>query len=317
MKNPFGFIFKIEKTIPSHISFKIFGIKINYLKHSIKKERKKIAKYYQSFKDVTTIPKATGNLRLIQKANMSFLKIFDDICKENNLKYWIDFGTLLGAIRHKGFIPWDDDIDIGMIRDDYEKLIEIFSNNLNKYPQFELIFENNKRNKCFIKFVCKTTQNLFIDIFPYDYYFKNLNEEEKIALSQKIDKIRKTKLNKKFNTIDKTRNNFKKVTEEFILENNSIDKNNGAIFMGIDFPHNHKNKVIDWDMIFPLKNIKFEDSEFLAPNKPEKVLETLFGNYMKLSKDSYPRHSNYAYISEEEKALLENFIKKDKQNEPV
>lgn len=316
MENPFDFIFKIEKTIPSHISFKIFGIKINYLKHSIKKERKKIANYYQSFKDASTIPKAEGNLRLIQEANMSFLEIFDKICKENNLKYWIDFGTLLGAIRHKGFIPWDDDIDIGMIRDDYEKLIEIFSNE-NQYPQVGLVFENNKKNKCFAKFISKKTQNLFIDIFPYDFYYKDTNEEEKIALSQKINKIRKSKLNKKFNTIDEIRNNFKKVTQEFILDNKDADKNNGAIFMGIDFPHSHKNKVFDWDTIFPLKKIKFEDCEFYAPIKPEKVLETLFGDYMKIPKDSYPRHSDYMYLSKEEKTLLENFIKKGKENELV
>ena len=128
------FIFKFEKSTPSHISFRLFGIKLNFLKPSIKKERMQIAKYYQSFNSASEIPKAQGNLRLIQKANAKFLKIFDEICKENNIEYWIDFGTLLGAIRHKGFIPWDDDVDVSMKRDDYEKFISLFKKGFEYHP---------------------------------------------------------------------------------------------------------------------------------------------------------------------------------------
>ena len=56
------------------------------------------------------------------------MKIFDELCKENNFEYWLDFGNLLGAVRHKGFIPWDDDVDLGMPREDYEKFIELYKN---------------------------------------------------------------------------------------------------------------------------------------------------------------------------------------------
>lgn len=309
MKNLFNFIFKIEKTTPSHISFRIFGIKLNCLRSSIKKERKKIAAYYQSFEKASDIPHATGDLKLIQDANMGFLAIFDEICEENNLKYWIDYGTLLGAVRHGGFIPWDDDIDISMPRDDYEKLIEKFENGFENYPEIKIIYENNKRSKCFIKLAHNGSNNLFIDIFPYDFYHSKQNDEEKIELSALIDKVRKSKLNKKFKTIEEVKNNFKKVTSKYILKDKEPDKQEGALFMAIDFPHWHKRKVMDFETIFPLQKIKFENKEFLAPNNPKKVLETEFGDYMKIPKDSYPRHSNYNEMTQEEKELLQNLAK--------
>lgn len=304
-----NFIFKIEKSTPSHISFRIFGIKLNYLRPSIKKERKEIAAYYQSFKSASDIPNAQGDLRLIQEANAGFLKIFDEICIKNNFKYWIDFGTLLGSIRHNGFIPWDDDIDVSMPREDYERFISTFINGFNDYPELEMVFENNKRNKCFIKIQHKYSENLFIDIFPYDFYYKNLNDEEKTELSQKIAESRNTKTSKKFKTIEDIRNNFKKITNEKILENKKIESETPALFMGVDFPHKWKNKVFDYDMIFPLQRKNFEGKEIYSPNKPEEILKRIYGNFMSIPKDSYPRHSNYKDINPKERTLLESLIK--------
>lgn len=66
-----------------------------------------------------------NSLRTIQMACLEILKAVRDICDNNGLRYYLAYGTLLGALRHEGFIPWDDDIDIWMPRDDHEKLIEI------------------------------------------------------------------------------------------------------------------------------------------------------------------------------------------------
>ena len=76
--------------------------------------------------------KATGVMRQIQLLSLELLKLFDNICNKYDLEYWLDYGTLLGAVRHGGFVPWDDDIDIGMIREDYDKFVEIFPQEIEK-----------------------------------------------------------------------------------------------------------------------------------------------------------------------------------------
>ena len=61
-------------------------------------------------------------LREVQLCNLKNLKKLDEICRKYNLRYWIAYGSLIGTVRHKGFIPWDDDIDVQMMREDYLKL---------------------------------------------------------------------------------------------------------------------------------------------------------------------------------------------------
>ena len=76
-----------------------------------------------------SLPKAVGSLRIIQEAGILLLKAFDKICSDNSINYWIFAGTLLGAVRHRGFIPWDDDIDVCMCRNDYLKLSKVLEHN--------------------------------------------------------------------------------------------------------------------------------------------------------------------------------------------
>ena len=64
-------------------------------------------------------PTDDKDLRIMQKCDAVLLQIFDKLCKRYGFKYWLDYGTLLGAVRHKGFIPWDDDMDVCMLRNEY------------------------------------------------------------------------------------------------------------------------------------------------------------------------------------------------------
>lgn len=129
-------------------------------------------------------------LQEIQKIELDMLKEVVDFCRENNLRYSLAGGTLLGAIRHKGFIPWDDDIDINMPRPDYEKFIisfksknknyEIRSNRLNN---LSAPFTKVVDTRTLIKDKYKNGDidiNLWIDIFPVDGLPENNKEIEKI-----------------------------------------------------------------------------------------------------------------------------------------
>lgn len=127
----------------------------------------------------------------IQKEELNILLEFDSFCKEHQLKYYLIGGTLLGAIRHKGFIPWDDDIDVCMPRPDYMRFLEIFPE-IYKDKYFLRCPEKNNFPLPFIKLMNKNIKikslsinkdmesNLWIDILPIDGLPENINEVKKI-----------------------------------------------------------------------------------------------------------------------------------------
>lgn len=108
---------------------------------------------------------AKGALRKVQNYSIHLLYWIDKICRENNIEYWLDFGSLIGAIRHNGFIPWDDDCDISMTNSDYRKFADIILSD--KYSDFECI-EQIKNGVLYFR--SKNNKNIAIDIFSYDEY---------------------------------------------------------------------------------------------------------------------------------------------------
>lgn len=86
-----------------------------------------------------------SNLRNAQLRMLNILKYVDYVCKQNDIPYWLSSGTCLGAVRHGGFIPWDDDVDIEMLEEDYDRLITILENQ--KSDEFAL--QTHKLDKNF------------------------------------------------------------------------------------------------------------------------------------------------------------------------
>lgn len=311
MKKILKYIFSVDTTSTNRTIVYFCGIKFRHLKASVKNAKENYIKWEGA---VSEIPKATGVLRKIQLADLKLMEIFDKLCKENNLGYWLDFGNLLGAVRHKGFIPWDDDVDLGMIRDDYEKFIELYKDGIPQYPDLYLQFNNNGKNKCFVKVLHKKLPSVQIDIFPYDFYYKKTNTEEKAELTKFIKSIVNRRIYKLIflfflNRPQAMRKRFAKLRDKEILKGNKVIKEeHPSLFYGIDYPHSHKQLVFDYDTIFPLKTINFDGKQFLCPNNEDKLLTDEFGNYMELPDDCYPRHANSEVLPKEIEEEIEKFL---------
>ena len=81
----------------------------------------------------------------LKKIELDILLYFSQFCEKHGLRYFLAYGTLIGAVRHQGFIPWDDDIDIQMPREDYNKLIELYEKE-NTNVRYELVSPEQKRS---------------------------------------------------------------------------------------------------------------------------------------------------------------------------
>ena len=77
----------------------------------------------------------------LKKIQINILDQVADFCNKNDISYWLDCGTLLGAVRHKGYIPWDDDVDIGMFRSDFDRFLNLFNQSNERYKVYNI--ENN------------------------------------------------------------------------------------------------------------------------------------------------------------------------------
>lgn len=281
----------------------ILGFKIKIAKREIAKERQENV-FYQYKKDkidITKVPQAQGLLRDIQLANLALLKELAYVCEKNNFKYILDAGTLLGAIRHKGFIPWDDDIDILMFREDYEKIVSVFKNttrNSDIYAEYHRDKDTN--SQYFIKIKHKKCPFLGVDIFPLDSYGKHLSLKEQLKATNKICKILKH-LKKEINpniSNKETKTILTKTMKENILLSSANE--NGDFVYGVDFAHKLKNWFLDRDIVLPLRKIQFEDSEYTTVNKPKEFLKNIYGDYMKYPKKMKILHYSYKNLASEQ-----------------
>lgn len=267
-------------------------------------------------------------LNEIKQIELSLLIEFDAFCKRHNLYYVLCGGTLLGAIRHKGFIPWDDDIDVLMPRPDYERLMSMEKNMANEVPQYMKMFfwKNGTSNYPFIKWVDSRTQiseqyyddntsaHIWIDIFPIDG-----NPDDEISLQklyQKSIRMRKLLL-LKYARAGEGKTKLKKVAKIFVkplvrmlntskmcqildAQASTYDFGSSRYIGGVLWGYGPQERIEKEEFMKPVQ-VEFEGHEFNAPSNYDAYLRGLYKDYMKLPpKEKRVTHSYKAYIEENE-----------------
>lgn len=254
-------------------------------------------------------------LKHLQKVQLMILKYFIKVCEENNLTYFIYGGSLLGTIRHKGFIPWDDDIDVIMFRKDFEKLTEIFKNDIDEKYSFIDVLNEETYPYTFGRLLLKNTvfsewwhdqvdftQNIFIDIFILDNIPNN-------KVKRFIHKWKSFALNQatmyaliRFDNTSKSKKIIQQIVYYLIkilpISPYSIKKRCVESFSKYededcdevcDFPAVCQMPVYYNTYWLPPKKAQFEDIEVNIPNDYDKILTRTYGDYMKLP----PEESRY------------------------
>ena len=258
-------------------------------------------------------------LEELKKIQLEILDYVVEFCKKNKINYWLDGGTLLGAIRHKGYIPWDDDIDIGMLRDDYNKFMELFNKKTKKY-KFNCVENNKKFNFPFGK-VMDTTTILYepderhghkisvnIDVFVYDNAPDDEKELEKMFKKRNIYntfksvQISPVATTKKFHIT-----NIIRIPCYYILKilpsayfsqrliNNSkkyvnVKTKRVANFTGF------YTMVCDKRVFKSFIDVEFEGKKYKAPVGYDEYLKSFYGDYMKLPPEE-KRVSTHKFVA--------------------
>lgn len=247
-----------------------------------------------------------SEIHKLKKLELEILIDIDMICKENNLKYYLVGGTLLGAVRHNGFIPWDDDIDIGMPRKDLNILEDILRN-----EYYEKYFVQNPRtDKNYWRYITKVRMNgtkmiekvvedidmhhgIYIDIFPLDKI--NNNRETINSIRSYLGKVaRLIKTRKIFNV---KKDNKVRSTPIYLLSliipTKLLDLFIEMVYQCSNIKNNKYytsfGSKYGWEkQTFPIEvygegtRLKFEGHQFIAPAKWEVILKSLYGDYMEL-----------------------------------
>ncbi|MBQ5632067.1 MAG: LicD family protein [Treponema sp.] len=255
---------------------------------------------------------------------LKILKEVHKICEENNIKYFLSDGTLIGAIRHQGFIPWDDDLDIGMLREDYEKFCKIAPQILSENFILQN-FQTDKgyglqfgkvilKNTVWIEKVAKNTNRqwsgIYIDIFPYDNItenkkmqklinrlyifiqglilikFKYINISNYESMAKKLKYVLKKIY---LCTISKKLLIYIRdsICKRYLNKSKTLVTKYGGNFYKNQNPYNfYKNLTLQ----------NFEDTSFYIPKNYDKILKNLYGNYMEIPPIEKQRQHGIEYF---------------------
>ncbi|MDO4621112.1 MAG: LicD family protein [Lachnospiraceae bacterium] len=246
------------------------------------------------------------DLQKLQKVLLRILDDFSEVCKEHELTYYLDGGTLLGAIRHQGFIPWDDDIDVVMPRTDYEKLIQIMQKDdrspfylqtFHSDPSYWNIYgkyrlkgtEYADRSTCHLN----CDQTIAIDVFPLDQAYSMTSPAvwlrwKALKLTDFMIKI-KMHVGSRHNRID--RRIYRLLALPFPLKMlvslrekiAAIDRKKRCRYL-IQFgsSYSFKKAIFPKEQYENIQSAIFEKKNFSVPAEWHQILSCVYGDYMQL-----------------------------------
>ena len=228
-------------------------------------------------------------LRRQQQRMLDILLYVDKVCRENDIRYWLSSGTLLGAVRHGGFIPWDDDLDIEMLKEDYEKFMRVFVDN------DDYVLQTRHNDKYYLLPFAKLRdrhslldeygnninykhRGLFIDIFCLDYSPRFAYVGYGVILHSllQLQKRGHGKVALALIRIAKSAYYASVALLKPILQLLPAKSLNHLYGCGPRWRCRHIEDIM------PLTTIRFEGHEFPAPKNSDAYLRHMFGEYDKL-----------------------------------
>ncbi|MBA2655943.1 MAG: LicD family protein [Tatlockia sp.] len=245
-----------------------------------------------------------GRLRQAQLKMLFMLEQIDKVCQKHCLDYWLEGGTLLGAIRHQGFIPWDDDLDISMPRESYEAFLRLAPSELpdtiwlqtaQTDPGYFNLTVPLKVRDCHSRFIEfhetgkePYQQGIFIDVFVYDKMDENaFRRKQSKFIAKKILRLLRPKYSHiatghYANLYSALSRLIAKRTLENLLKSIIQNANQGSSrYLGYGFDGVNSN-FVSLDDIYPLKRTTFETGQFNIINQPEVILTQLYGDFLSL-----------------------------------
>lgn len=257
-----------------------------------------------------------NGLEELQQQLLCMLETFQKFTDQNGLVFFLVGGSALGAVRHKGFIPWDDDVDIAMMRGDFERMERLMAAQENRIGDFIYSpVEQHLIPEAPIGYLYDTThlgagyENVAkIDIHPIDGVpeQKFLRKIQKIAsLVYYLSEYRLPVKNKgkTIRTISKV---ILKITPDFMFRfylktckaiMTSWDDETSRNICSLFGVAGYEQEVMPRSYLMPLQKVEFETKEFLIPGREEEYLTRLYGDYKKLPPESerHPRHAIYKF----------------------
>lgn len=282
------------------------------------------------------LPGASGDLRCIQQGCIKMLEEMNAICAKNNIPFWLSDGTLLGAVRHGGMIPWDDDVDTYMIREDIHRLAKATDNTDFKVSIAYDPYIVSKQ----VRFTSKDPANpCFVDIFIFDYCSLDENDTASVwrAWLKKRKKIEDSVYESSSEELAEWRNrgvvnrdeggplvafldNFfektignipKSVHKLDSPDTSSMPKSDLFIVDGLDNMSPVSNplspRIYRYDEVFPLQKITYEGSLYPSPKAALTYLESMYGDIYSIPKDLIS-HYKHITIDKASAKTIDDFI---------